>query len=261
MLAQHRALVKALYHPASLVFVDPPWYYSNRWVKRKNGKGLNTFGPGAAGRYPVMKTAELGALPIGELGATNSLCLLWVTGPYLVTGEAAQVMRAWGWEPKTILYTWVKTNSRRWRSAQEAVQVAHIQPPLFGYDPLAWLLEQQTMDEFTFPGTGNYTFSNNEWVIVGRRGRLLQRAVDPETKKQVITKQVIYAPVAEHSAKPQEAYDRTDRMWTPLAYPSRVDVFSRYPPRPNWYGIGNQAPETEGEDIRDTIKRITEAWG
>lgn len=97
------AIVKALLAPAFFVFVDPPWYYSNRWITRKTGDGRNTFGPGAAGRYPVMKVDELAALPIGELGAADSYCLLWVTGPYLVTGEAADVMRAWGWEPITVL--------------------------------------------------------------------------------------------------------------------------------------------------------------
>lgn len=252
--------VKGLYGPASLVFVDPAWYYPNRWITRKNGEGLNTFGPGAAGRYPVMKTDEIAALPIGKLGAADSLCLLWTTGPYLATGEAAQVMRAWGYKPKTILYVWIKTNSARWKSAQQAVEAAHVQPSLPGHDPLAWLLEQQTQDDLTFPGTGNYTFSNAEWVLVGRRGKMLPRALDFMTGKQIIAKQVIYAPVGEHSAKPQEAYDRTDRMWPLELYPNRVDVFSRETPRPGWYGIGNQAPETAGEDIRDTIKKITEGW-
>lgn len=260
MIAQHKAPVKGLFRPASHVFVDPPWFYSNRWITRKNGGGANTFGPGAAGRYPVMRVDEIAALPIGALGAADSLCLLWVTGPYLVSGEATLIMRTWGWEPKTILYTWIKTNPGRWRSAQHAVEVAYTQPPLLGHDPLAWLLEERALDELTFSGTGNYTFSNAEWVIVGRRGKMLERAVDPSTGKQRIAKQVIYAPVAEHSAKPQEAYDRTDWMWSPEVYPHRIDVFSRYPPRPNWYGIGNQAPETEGEDVRDTVERITNAW-
>jgi N6-adenosine-specific RNA methylase IME4 len=257
----HRGtLVKGLYGPASHVFVDPAWHYSNRWITRKNGEGKNTFGPGAAGRYPVMKTEEIAALPIGDLGAADSLCLLWTTGPYLATGEAADVMRAWGWTPKTMLYVWIKTNRARWESARHAVETAHAQPPLPGYDPLAWLLEQQTQDDLTFAGTGNYTFSNAEFVLVGRRGDMLPRAIDPETNKQRIAKQVIYAPVGEHSSKPQQAYDRTDLMWPPELYPNRVDVFGRETPRPGWYGIGNQAPETAGEDIRDTIRRITESW-
>lgn len=261
MITQHRQLVKGLYGPASHLFVDPPWHYSNRWIKRKNGEGKNTFGPGAAGRYPVMKVEEIAALPIGDLGAADSLCLLWTTGPYLATGEAADVMRAWGYAPKTILYVWIKTNKSRWKSAQHAIETAYSQPQLLpGYDPLAWLLEQQAQDDLTFPGTGNYTFSNAEWVLVGRRGKMLPRALNLVTGKQVIAKQIIYAPVGEHSAKPQEAYDRTDLMWPPRLYPNRVDVFGRETPRPNWCGIGNQAPETAGEDIRDTIRRITSAW-
>jgi N6-adenosine-specific RNA methylase IME4 len=243
----------------SLIVIDPPWKYGNRWETRLDGSGKTTYGPGAAGRYPTMSLKEIAAIPIGKLAAPQCLCMLWITGPHMALSWHARCFEAWGFIPATVLMVWIKTNPARWSQGKEALAEAADQPTLWpAHDPLQWILEQQTMDDLTFPGTGNYSFANAEYLLIGRRKgtKKPKRAKDPQTGKIRIFKQILYAPVDDHSAKPQAAYDRLDWSWPPEMYPNRIDVFGRTG-RPNWTVIGNEAPETTGEDITQTIERIT----
>jgi len=80
----------------AVVVVDPPWRFEKRREdETQRGKV----------QYPDMSEAEIASVKIP--GAENSILLLWTTNAHLVTGEASRVVRAWGYEPKT-LYTWVK---------------------------------------------------------------------------------------------------------------------------------------------------------
>jgi N6-adenosine-specific RNA methylase IME4 len=50
---------------------------------------------------------QLKTLPIGEL--VGGYLFLWVVGPFLINGAALDVMKAWGFEPSSII-TWAKYN-------------------------------------------------------------------------------------------------------------------------------------------------------
>jgi N6-adenosine-specific RNA methylase IME4 len=52
-----------------------------------------------------MSIAELKALPIGDV--VGGYVFLWTVGPFLINGDAAAVLNAWGFEPVSIL-TWAK---------------------------------------------------------------------------------------------------------------------------------------------------------
>ena len=56
----------------------------------ENGGG----GRGANAHYPLMRVAEIAALPISELSAENAHLYLWTTNNYL--HDALHVMEAWG---------------------------------------------------------------------------------------------------------------------------------------------------------------------
>jgi N6-adenosine-specific RNA methylase IME4 len=57
-----------------------------------------------------MGGAELRALPIGEIADRNSMLFLWVTMPKL--NEVFDLIKAWGFEYKTVAFTWVKRNKK-----------------------------------------------------------------------------------------------------------------------------------------------------
>ena len=80
-----------------IISLDPPWRYDTKydpthWLGR------------SACRYPDMSIAELEALELPA--AKNCVLWLWTTNAFM--GEACELLKAWGFQRKTIL-TWVKT--------------------------------------------------------------------------------------------------------------------------------------------------------
>lgn len=56
--------------------------------------------------YPMMRTPDICALPVGSIAALNSILFLWAVHSHLP--EALEVIRAWGFTYKTVAFTWVK---------------------------------------------------------------------------------------------------------------------------------------------------------
>ncbi len=86
------------------IVADPPWRYTKAT--------LDSYAPGTAeGEYGTLAVSEIAHLPIRELVADDAHLYLWVTNPILTEQRtdagALSVVRAWGFEPKTIL-TWHK---------------------------------------------------------------------------------------------------------------------------------------------------------
>ena len=81
----------------SIIYADPPWRYERNGVQ------------GAAEKhYPTMSIDELCRLPISELSEKDAVLFLWATFPQL--REALQVIKAWGFEYKSVAFVWLKLN-------------------------------------------------------------------------------------------------------------------------------------------------------
>ena len=75
------------------ILADPPWD-----IQQKGHLG--------AGRhYPLMTLEQIKNLPVGDLAVDEAHLWLWSTNAALE--EAYSVVRAWGFEPRSIL-TWLK---------------------------------------------------------------------------------------------------------------------------------------------------------
>ncbi len=170
--------------PYSIIYADPAWEYSN-----KNTGGSMTSG--AEFHYPTMSIGELCAMDVEGIVADDSFCFMWVTGPLLLSGEAAQVMTAWGFQPKTIAFVWIKTNA----------------------------------DGSPVNGLGFYTRSCVEYVILGKRGRpeVFSHGVRQliETEEPITLK----LPRLRHSEKPPEVRDRIVELCGDF---KRLEMFSRH---------------------------------
>jgi N6-adenosine-specific RNA methylase IME4 len=82
--------------PFRVIVADPPWNYDKRpndYTKRENFD------------YPTMTLEEIKALPVGDLGAGESILWLWSTNAHLP--NAFEVASAWGFTYRTLL-TWAK---------------------------------------------------------------------------------------------------------------------------------------------------------
>jgi N6-adenosine-specific RNA methylase IME4 len=105
------------------LYADPPWKYSDK----RHGRG------GVS--YKTMTDAQIRGLQVQRIVADHCALFLWTTKPFMPV--ALSVMRAWGFEFKTIAFDWVK----RGESGK-----------------LAW-------------GNGAWTRANAEHVLLGVRGK------------------------------------------------------------------------------------------
>jgi site-specific DNA-methyltransferase (adenine-specific) len=81
----------------SIIYADPPWQY-----RQKNISGA------AEHHYKTMSVDEICKLNIDEITADDSVLFLWTTFPQLP--EALKVIRAWGFQYKTVGFVWLKQN-------------------------------------------------------------------------------------------------------------------------------------------------------
>lgn len=137
----------------SIIYADPPWAYL--W-----GTGIKGGNFAPEKHYQTMQTADICALQVRELREKNCVLALWATGPCLQ--DALHVMKAWGFNYKTVLFTWIKQNPK----AQTIVC-----------------------------GAGSYTRSACEYVLLGMRGHIKRISTD-------VISQVVFYPRLGHSIKP-----------------------------------------------------------
>ena len=83
----------------SIIYADPPWRYT---AKRVQGAAEN--------HYPTMGIEELCALSVADLAAPDSALFLWATFPQLP--EALRLIKAWGFQYKSVAFVWLKKNRK-----------------------------------------------------------------------------------------------------------------------------------------------------
>jgi N6-adenosine-specific RNA methylase IME4 len=85
----------------NIIYADPPWSY--------NDSGCSGA---AAEQYATMTLDEMKALPVaptgGGIAANNCVLFMWATYPKIQ--EALDLIKAWGFEYKSIAFQWVKQN-------------------------------------------------------------------------------------------------------------------------------------------------------
>lgn len=167
----------------SIIYADPAWRYQNT--------GLNGS---AEKHYATMSIAELCALPVADIAASNSVLFLWCCNPLLP--EALQVMKTWGFTYKTVPFTWVK-------------------------------LTKNGLEHY---GTGRWTRANPEQVLLGVRGKIrpvdasLRHLVWDEHEPLDMDPETFIGPLGRHSAKPTQVRERIDALMGDLP---RVELFAR----------------------------------
>jgi N6-adenosine-specific RNA methylase IME4 len=155
---------------------------------------------GACHKYDVMPLDRICQLPIHRIAAGNCLLALWWVPP--MPREALLVVQAWGFNLKTMCgFTWVKETRSQ-------------QADLFG--------------RYHF-GLGHWTRGNAEHCLLATRGK-------PKRVNASVS-QLVFAPLREHSRKPDEVADRLVRLMGDVP---RVELFARGH-KPGWDVWGNEA--------------------
>jgi len=211
----------------SVIYADPPWSF--RVWSEDTGSGRS-----AASHYPTLDLEALKALPVESIAADDATLFLW--GCNSMLPEALEVVKAWGFEFKTIAFTWVKTNKK-------------------ATDTVFW-------------GMGYWTRQNSEFCILATRGKPKRDSKgvhsvfwDHEAGEDVALDpsmgmpEALVCPVMRHSAKPPEARERIEELMGPDN--TFVELFARPSEGIHscWDLVGN---EIDGQDIRDALLKLAQ---
>jgi N6-adenosine-specific RNA methylase IME4 len=180
-----------------VVYADPPWAFET-WSHRGVGKG-------ASQHYATQGFDWLKSLPVGDLASPDAALFLWVVQPLFP--QALDLIRAWGFEYKTVGYIWVKCKT----------------PP---GEMLFW--DEAFAQGLARKGLGYHTRSGSEQCWLATRGKGYARLSKGEP-------QVVHAPLRAHSQKPDEIADSICR----LAEGPRAELFARTQ-RPGFDAWGNE---------------------
>lgn len=202
-----------------ILYLDPPWKY-------RDNKGND---PALGGKqYAMMSDTELADIPFKDIASKDALMFCWLVMPKLL--EGLRLMQHWGFEPVTCGFVWVKLN----KSSNGAVQMML---------PDATYQHGTFLDHGVYSGLGSYTCGNAELCYIGKRGKGLKRC-----SKSV--KQIMFEPLAAHSAKPAEAMKRIDTIYPPPY--ARIEFFSRREPVGlHWDATGF---DYDGMDVSEFIR-------
>ena len=85
-----------------IIYADPAWKYNSKANHKTRFRG------GAEGHYQLMSMEEIKKIPIDKISEDNCVLFLWTTFPYLE--EQIKLFSHWGFNYKTVGFTWVKTN-------------------------------------------------------------------------------------------------------------------------------------------------------
>jgi N6-adenosine-specific RNA methylase IME4 len=175
-------------------------------------------GRSAEAHYDCMTLDDIKALPVAEWAAPDAVLLMWATDPLL--RRALEVIEAWGFTYKTVGFYWAKLQKGR---------------------TTAFMTER---DFFT--GMGFWTRANPEPCLLATRGHPKRRAGD--------VRKLVISPRREHSRKPDEVYDRIERL---LGGPF-LELFARAR-RPGWDTLGDQSGLFDRGTVR--TRRLPSSFG
>lgn len=187
------------YRHFKFIAADPAWDFASN-SKDKPGRNPRRH-------YECMSLREIAALPVEAHAADNSLLGLWIIGPLLAIGAHIPIMRAWGFQPTAMGFTWIKLNPNSSRNFFTQSDV--------------------------FSGPGFTTRKNAEFVVFGKRGR--------SVREDAGVNEVIISAVRDHSQKPEEFYERMERYTSG----PRLELFARQD-RPGWTCRGDQVRKYAG---------------
>lgn len=190
------------------IVADPPWHFRARTALQMSNW---TSRRDAEKHYAVMGIDDIVGLPVRELAAKDAHLFLCTTGPCL--RMAFDVMEAWGFRYSAMAFTWIKLKR--------------------SHNPLQ-LRVLPTAESDLHVGLGLTTRKNAEFVLLGRRGNAKRIAKN--------VREIILAPVREHSRKPDEIFNRVERY----CCGPYLELFSREQ-RPGWTCWGNEVGKFQPE--------------
>ena len=86
-----------------IIYADPAWTFKTYSQKGKNRS--------AEKHYNCMTIQDIYNLPVQSISDDNCILFIWVVDPMLP--EAIKTIESWGFQYKTVAFTWVKSNKTK----------------------------------------------------------------------------------------------------------------------------------------------------
>lgn len=202
------------------IIADPAWPYNDKLSMTDTPRG-------AESNYDTQSIEGICALWDNEVQTLAgfeiddpALLFLWTTNPFLLSGAAVTVARAWKFEPKQII-TWVKGQLKITDTPGDTV---------FPY------LQTQM-------GMGRITRGVTEQLLVCTKGKYTPLVQAHNVKNLIVWPEegeVLVAPAVGHSVKPELSYQIVEKL-VPGPY---LELFARRR-RAGWTGWGKEYPNAE----------------
>lgn len=94
----------------NIILADPPWRFKNWSMSELAKRGEKWARKNGRSPYDVMNNEDIYNLPVKDITDKNCILFLWATYPKLQ--EALETVKMWGFQYKTVAFTWVKQNKK-----------------------------------------------------------------------------------------------------------------------------------------------------
>ena len=223
----------------NLIVADPAWSFDD-------GLEMSDVKRGAKAQYDVLDISAIKALNVSDVAADDAVLALWV--PSSLLQEGLDTMKAWGFR-QTQTHIWVKIKTNPLRDLSDSICKIIKIKDVNKSSVLAVIgniIETTDLNDMLAFGMGRLFRQTHEICLVGARGKVYgnlanksQRSVHFDTNKK-------------HSAKPEIIQNRLELMFPSF---NKLELFARRQ-RNGWACLGNEAPMSIGEDIRESIRKL-----
>ncbi len=223
-----------------IIVADPPWMTDDELSFSKTKRS-------AVSQYDVLDSKSIIDLPVNTIVQPTSILCLWVIGSMME--EGMETVKSWGFKQKQS-WVWVKTKKDALEPLEKQVlKIIKKESPSDYRSLIKHAFDEFAMDEVLNFYMGHLFRQTHELVLIGARGNYTKLL---KNKSQ---RSVHLSQIGKHSEKPEALQDRLDIMF-PDSSTNKLELFARRD-RAGWECAGNECPSTYGEDIRDSIERLS----
>jgi N6-adenosine-specific RNA methylase IME4 len=206
--------------------IDPPWQtltYSGTGLPQRAKKQ----------HYDTMSLDELKAMPVGDLFEADACLFMWSLGSHV--DQAIRLAEHWGFKFNTDVFYWRKITKAGMAEIAGNPDLSGLDHPADAFDS----------DTYAKMGMGKWARKQIEPCYLFTRGK-----PSPIHGAKTGVRQIIDAPIREHSRKPDEIYGRIEA----IAPGPFVELFSRTTAK-GWSVWGNETGKFDTPAERSTEGR------
>jgi N6-adenosine-specific RNA methylase IME4 len=218
------------------IICDPPWSFSDSLT-------MNSVRRGASSQYDTMDTNAISNLPIEKLADPEGAILaLWC--PSSMLDDGLKILKAWGFTLKQS-YIWIKVKKEPLKDLADLVKPI-LKEGLTKLIPNT-IAQYKNISNVLGFGMGHLFRQTHEICLIGINNNKIYKQLQDRSQRSVC-----FAENAGHSIKPHNLHESLEKMFQET---NKLEIFGRQN-RKGWTVIGNQAPDTMGEDISISIDRL-----